>query len=210
MENVIKYFDNIETGFRRMKFLTLSALMVAAAIASGSMWMAYRFAEASRNNIFVVDKSGSALAATLADSDAQKDLEVKDHMIRFHELMFNLSPSSEAIKRNTDRALIMSDRSAYDYWRDMSERGFYQRLVSANISQQIVVDSVRVDIGAYPYQSRTFGKLYLIRESNITAYEFESACRLVDVERSVNNPHGLMIEKFTVTRNDNIGTKKRK
>lgn len=99
MENVIKYFDNIETGFRRMKFLTLSALMVAAAIASGSMWMAYRFAEASRNNIFVVDKSGSALAATLADSDAQKDLEVKDHMIRFHELMFNLSPSSEAIKR---------------------------------------------------------------------------------------------------------------
>lgn len=210
MENVIKYFDNIETGFRRMKFLTVAALTAAAAIATGSMWMAYRFAETSRNNIFVVDKSGSALAATLAGSDVQKDLEVKDHLIRFHELMFNLSPSSEAIKRNTDRALIMSDRSAYDYWRDMSERGFYQRLVSANISQQIVVDSVRIDIGSYPYQSRTFGKLYLIRESNITAYEFESSCRLVDVERSVNNPHGLMIEKFTVTRNDNIGTKKRK
>jgi Bacteroides conjugative transposon TraK protein len=135
---------------------------------------------------------------------------VQDHLVRFHELMFNLSPSSESIKRNIDRALVMSDRSAYDYWRDLSERGFYQRLVSANITQQIVVDSVRTDLRTYPYESETFGKLYLIRESNITAYQFESTCRLVDVERSETNPHGLMIEKFTVRRNENIGTKRRR
>lgn len=210
MENVIKYFDNIESGFRKMKFLTLSVIGASVIVSVAAVYLAIDFAAKSRGQVFVVDKSGAAVMATAASDGAQKDLEVEDHLVRFHELMFNLSPSSESIKRNIDRALVMSDRSAYDYWRDMSERGFYQRLVSANISQQIVVDSVKVSLDAYPYDAVTFGKLYLIRESNITAYQFESTCRLVDVERSQSNPHGLMIEKFIVRRNDNIGTKRRK
>lgn len=210
MENVIKYFENIESGFRKMKFMTLSVIGASVIVSVAAVFLSIDFASKSRGQIFVVDKNGSAFMATASADGAEKELEVKDHLIRFHELMFNLSPSSEAIKRNIDRALVMSDRSAYDYWRDMSERGFYQRLVSANISQQIVVDSVKTGLDSYPYEAQTFGKLYLIRESNITAYQFESVCRLVDVERSQSNPHGLMIEKFIVRKNDNIGTKRRK
>jgi hypothetical protein len=82
-------------------------------------------------------------------------------------------------------------------------------MVSANISQEIVIDSVSVDMSSYPYQARTYAKIYMLRESNITAYDFESSCRLVDVQRSRSNPHGLMIEKFRVIRNENIGTRMR-
>ena len=210
MENPIKYFDNIESNFRSMKILTLSVIGASMMVAIAAIYIAVDFASASRDNIFVVDKSGAALMATSAPDESQKELEAQDHLTRFHELFFSLSPSSESIKRNVDRALVMSDRSAYDYWKDMSERGFYQRLVSANISQQIVVDSVKVNISSYPYDAVTYGRLFLIRESNITAYQFESTCRLVDVERSQSNPHGLMIEKFIVRRNENIGTKRRK
>ena len=210
MDNIIKYFDNIETGFRKMKFVTLAVILSSVAVSVSAIFLSMSFAQSSRDKIFVVDRSGGAVMASAASSGAEKELEVKDHLVRFHELMFNLAPSEEAIKRNIDRALVMSDRSAYDYWRDMSERGFYQRLVSANISQQIVVDSVKTATASYPYKAVTYGKLFLIRESNITAYQFESACRLVDVERSQNNPHGLMIEKFLVRKNENIGTKRRK
>lgn len=210
MENLVKYFDNIESNFRSMKILTLSVIGASMMVAIAAIYIAVDFASASRDNIFVVDKSGAALMATSAPDESQKELEAQDHLTRFHELFFNLSPSSESIKRNVDRALVMSDRSAYDYWKDMSERGFYQRLVSANISQQIVVDSVKVNISSYPYDAVTYGRLFLIRESNITAYQFESTCRLVNVERSQSNPHGLMIEKFIVRRNENIGTKRRK
>ena len=210
MENIIKYFENIESGFRKTKVLTLSVVAGACIIAGVTVFRALDFAESAHDNIYVVDTGGAATTAKAAPSGAEKDLEVQDHLVRFHELMFNLSPSSEAIKRNIDRALVMSDRSAYDYWMDMSERGFYQRLVSANISQQIMVDSVRTNLSVYPYEAVTFGKLYLLRESNITAYDFESACRIVDVERSQSNPHGLMIEKFNVRKSENIGTKRRK
>ena len=208
MDNIIKYFDNIDSSFRKMKFLTIAALICAGAVCIGSVGIAACSSEHARQTVYVIDK-GSAVMARRTPEDANRDMEAADHVTRFHELMFNLAPSSESIKRNVDRALTMSDRSAYDYWMDLSERGFYQRLVSANISQEIVIDSVKVDMQTYPYGAVTYGKLFLLRESNITSYEFESTCRLLEVERSPSNPHGMMIEKFLVTKSDNLGTRKR-
>ena len=208
MDNLIKYFDNIDSSFRKMKFLTIASLICAGCVCVLSVGIAAWSSEHARESVYVIEK-GSAVMARRSHEDANRDMEAADHVTRFHELMFNLSPSSESIKRNVDRALLMSDRSAYDYWMDLSERGFYQRLVSANVSQEIVVDSVKVDMQSYPYGVITYGKLFLLRESNITSYQFESTCRLVEVERSPSNPHGLMIEKFLVTRNDNLGTRKR-
>ena len=208
MDNLINHFNSIDASFRKMKFVTVLSLVCAAVIAVGSVAATGWFLEKSNGTIYVVDK-GSAVMATRSQEDNHRELEARDHVSRFHELMFNLSPNAESIQRNLDRALVMSDKSAYDYWMDLSERGFYQRLVSANISQEFVADSIKVDMLSYPYKVTTYGKLYLLRESNITAYQFESNCRLVDVERSQNNPHGLMIERFSVTRNENIGTRKR-
>ena len=209
MENLIKQFNSIETSFRRMKFVTTLCMSAAVVIAVGSVMISGKLMQEGNDKIYVVDK-GSAVMAARTDEDLYRDLEAKDHVSRFHELMFNISPSSESIKRNLDKALVMSDKSAYDYYMDLSERGFYQRMISANISQEIVVDSIKVNMTGYPYDAKTYGRLFLLRESNITAYSFESSCRLVDVERSQNNPHGLMIEKFTVTKNENLGTRKRK
>lgn len=209
MENLIKQFNSIETSFRRMKFVTTLCMTAAVVIAVGSVMISGKLMQEGNDKIYVVDK-GSAVMAARTDEDLYRDLEAKDHVSRFHELMFNISPSSESIKRNLDKALVMSDKSAYDYYMDLSERGFYQRMISANISQEIVVDSIKVNMTGYPYDAKTYGRLFLLRESNITAYSFESSCRLVDVERSQNNPHGLMIEKFTVTKNENLGTRKRK
>lgn len=208
MENVIKYFNNIEASFKRMKNLSIVVILCSMVFAGGACYLAYNFASRFTSQVYVLDH-GSVLMAKAAAGDAQRDLEAEDHVTRFHEFLFNLSPNKEAIQRNVDRALTLSDESAYDYWRDLSERGYYQRLVSANISQQMVVDSVKVDMQNYPYTARTFGTIYVLRESNITAFGFESQCQLVDAERTAVNPHGLMIEKFSVTRNENLGSKPR-
>jgi conjugative transposon TraK protein len=208
MDKIIKYFDTIETSFRKLKFITVASIASGVVIALGAVYISGQQMLSNNDNIYVIDR-GSAVMAARSGQDAYRDLEVKDHIERFHELMFNLSPNSESIKRNLDRALVMSDKSAYDYWSDLSERGFYSRVVSANISQEIVIDSVKVDMSSYPYQAKTYAKVFMLRESNITAYDFESSCRLVDVERSPSNPHGLMIEKFRVSKNENMGTRQR-
>ena len=208
MDKLIKHFNDIEQSFKVMKYITTLALATAAAVILGAMLLYTRKTEELTGNIYVVDR-GSAVMASRTTEDGYRDIEADDHVLRFHELMLNVTPNAESIKRNLDRALILSDKSAYDYYMDLSEKGFYQRMISANITQEFVADSVRVDLQSYPYRVRTYGKLYLMRESNINLYEFESEAQLVEVERSPSNPHGLMLEKFHVTRNENIGSRRR-
>lgn len=209
MENIVKYYSGIDQELRRRRGLVGAVLVFAGVVTVGVVIASFLFVRQSRDAVYVVDK-GSTLMATIAEGDAQRDLEVEDHVRRFHELLFNLAPSTESQKRNLEQALHMADRSAYDWWQDQSESGYYARLVSANISQEIQIDSVRYSMQSYPYPARLYGKVYLTRESNITAYDFVSECRLSDVPRSRSNPHGLMVERFTVKRYESLGTRKRR
>ena len=209
MDNIVRYYSGIDRELRRRRGVATAALVVAGAVCLGSLLLGYGFARQCREAVYVVDK-GSTLMATIAAGDVQRDLEVEDHVRRFHELLFNLAPNSESQKRNLEQALHMADRSAYDWWQDQSESGYYARLVSANISQEIRIDSVRFSMQQYPYPARLYGKVFLTRESNITAYDFVSECRLSDVPRSRSNPHGLMVERFAVKRYESLGTRRRR
>ena len=209
MENTVRFYSGIDQELRHRRFLVLAVLGFSALITVGSVLLSFSFVQQSRDTVYVVDK-GSTIMASIAQGDVQRDLEVEDHVRRFHELMFNLAPSTESQKRNLEQALHMADRSAYDYWQDQSEAGYYARLVSANISQEIQIDSVQFSMQEYPYPARLYGKVYLTRESNITAFSFISECRLSDVTRSRSNPHGLMVEKFAVRKYESLGTRKRR
>ena len=209
MDQIIKYYSGIDQELRRRRGLVTGTLVFAGTLCIAVVLMSFLFVSRSRSTVYVVDK-GSTVMATIAEGSVQRDLEVEDHVRRFHELMFNLAPSAESQKRNLEQALHMADRSAYDWWQDQSESGYYARLVSANISQEIQIDSVWFSMQSYPYPARLYGKVFLTRESNITAYDFMSECRLSDVPRSRSNPHGLMVERFSVRRYESLGTRKRR
>ena len=164
MEKILKYYGGIDSELKRSRSLVWAVVGFAAVITVGVTLLSFNFVRQSRDTVYVVDK-GSTMMATIAEGDVQRDLEVEDHVRRFHELMFNLAPSAESQKRSLERALLMADRSAYEYWQDHSEAGYYARLVSANISQEIQIDSVQFSIQHYPYPARTFGKVFLTRES---------------------------------------------
>ena len=208
MDQIIKKLTTVRSSMRAMTLLCAGALAAAAVIALGAVYVSSREGVSKMSNIYVLDK-GEVSTATSAPEGSQRRLEAQDHVARVHEYLLNLPPSSEAIKSNVDKALAMSDRSVYNYYQDLSEQGFYQRLVSANISQQFTIDSVKVDMQSYPYAARVWGKLYLMRESNITQYDMSTSCRLVDVERSKENPHGMILEQFRVESNEKVATRRR-
>ena len=208
MDNLVQYFDDIESSFRKMKAVTVAAVSLGIVVALGSLALSFWYVSSSSTQVYVLE-NGTALAARRSSNEAQRDLEARDHVIRFHELMFNLSPSKDAIERNVNAALNMADKSAYDFYKDLSEQRFYERMIQANISQQIAIDSVRVDMSHYPYSARVWATTYIIRESNVTSYSLRSSCLLIDGERSEVNPHGLTIQKFA-SEQQVIETRKRR
>ena len=89
------------------------------------------------------------MLALSQDMAQNRPVEAKSHVQRFHELFFTLSPDKDAIESNVRRSLFLADKSAYNYYKDLSEKG------------------------------------------------------------SDNNPHGFIMEAFTITENKDLRTIKR-
>ena len=210
MEGVVKYFNTIEASFKRTRLLVISVVVMAVVISLGSLIYAGQFVVKLGSRVYLVDREGGAFTATSSFEGSLVDIESKDHIKRFHELMFNLIPVHDANMRNINSALYMSDRSAYEFFNDQQESGYYTRLEAGNITQYIVIDSIKVNLNSYPYAERTYGKVFVQRPSNLSAYDFESSGRIVNVGRSEENPHGLMLERFALVRYELIETRSRK
>ena len=133
MNKILSMTKDIEKSFKRVSSLsivTVAGSLLFALIVGVS---AFTYAEKQRQKIYVLDQGKSLLLALQTDAILSKDVEIRDHVTRFHELMFTLSPQKQTIQENLDRAFNLADRSAYEYSQDLAEKGYYSRLVSANI-----------------------------------------------------------------------------
>ncbi len=129
--------------------------------------------------------------------------------LRFAELFFTLSPDKSAIEHNINRAMSLADKSAYNYYSDYVEKGYYNRIIAGNISQVLQVDSIVCNFNDYPYNIRTYARQMIIRQSNVTERSLVTDCRLVNTGRSDDNPNGFMIEGLTILENKDLITTKR-
>lgn len=199
-----KSLTNIESSFKQLRIFGFVFLCLCALITAYSVYSAYDFAEEQRQKIYVLDGGKSLMLALSQDLSQNRPVEAREHVRRFHELFFTLSPDKSAIESNIQRALILSDKSAFNYYKDLSEKGYYNRVISGNINQNLVIDSISCDFDVYPYRIATFGRQMIIRESNITERSLITSCRLLNSVRSDNNPHGFTIEAFEIRENKDI------
>lgn len=204
-----KSFKNIETGFRQIRFFGIAYLFVCASLVGFSLWKAYSFAEAQRQKIYVLDEGKSLMLALSQDLSQNRPAEAREHVRRFHELFFTLSPEKSAIEHNVKRALLLADKSVYNYYSDFAEKGYYNRIISGNINQVLKVDSVVCDFNGYPYRAVTYATQKIIRQSNVTERSLVTTCRLLNSSRSDDNPNGFTIEGFTIIENKDLQTIKR-
>ena len=193
-----KSLKNIETSFRHLRLFGIVYLCACTLLVGYSVWKAYGFAEAQRQKIYVLDEGKSLMLALSQDLEQNRPVEAREHVRRFHELFFSLAPDKSAIEGNIQRAMFLSDRSAYAHYRDLAEQGYYNRIISGNMSQRIGIDSVKCDFNSYPYEVVTYARLSIIREKSVTEG------RLLNSTRSDNNPHGFILEAFRVVENRDI------
>lgn len=204
-----KSLKNIETSFRQIRLFGMIVITLSAAVAIAAVIFALNFAEKQREKIYVLDNGKSLMLALSQDMTQNRPAEAREHVRRFHELFFSLSPDKSAIEHNINRALLLADKSAYNYYSDFVEKGYYTRIIAGNINQVLQVDSIQCDFNEYPYQVRTFARELIIRQSNVTERSLVTSCRLVNSNRSDDNPNGFIIESLTILENKDIITTQR-
>ena len=199
-----KSLRNIESSFRQIRLFGIVFLSLCAVVTVWSVWNSYRFAEKQREKIYVLDNGKSLMLALSQDLSQNRPAEAREHVRRFHEMFFTLSPEKSAIEHNVKRALLLADKSVYHYYSDFAEKGYYNRIIAGNINQVLKVDSVVCDFAAYPYKAHTYARQLIIRESNVTERSLVTSCSLQNTGRSDDNPNGFIIEQFTILENRDI------
>ena len=139
-----KSLKNIETSFRQIRLFGVVFVAMCAVVVSVALVMVFNFAEKQREKIYVLDNGKSLMLALSQDMEQNRPAEAREHVRRFHELFFSLSPDKSAIEHNINRALILSDKSAYNYYADLSEKGYYNRIISGNVTNRTLVTTCKL------------------------------------------------------------------
>lgn len=199
-----KTLRNIENSFRQIRLYAIIFAVLCTGIVGYAIWMSYSFAEIQREKIYVLDQGKSLMLALSQDASINRPVEAREHVRRFHELFFTLAPDKNAIESNMKRAFNLADKSVFDYYNDLAEKGYYNRIISGNVQQRIEVDSVVCNFDSYPYLAKTYATQFIIRSSNLTKRNLVTSCNLLNSVRSDNNPQGFNIEKFAVLENRDL------
>lgn len=200
---------NIDTAFKHIRLFSLILIAACAAICCFAIYKSCQMVSEAQDRIYIL-ANGKALEAYSAGRKDNIPVEARDHVKTFHHYFFTLDPDDKAIQANINKALYLADASAKKQYDNLKESRYYSNIISGNISQDIQVDSVYIDIEQYPYYFKCFSKQRIVRATSIVVRSLTTEGFLRNVARSDNNPHGFLIEKWTTIENKDLKTETRR
>lgn len=199
---------NIDTAFRHIRMFSIILLIICAVISIYAIYASLQIIQVSQQRIFIL-ANGKALEAYAADRKDNIPVEARDHIRMFHHYFFSLDPDEKVITANITKALYLADASAKKQYDNLKEGGYYANIISANISQQVEIDSIEINIDHYPFSFTCVAREKIIRATSIVTRSLITEGFLRNVERSDNNPHGFLIERWVVKENKDLKTENR-
>lgn len=207
-QRLFKYFRDIEAQFKTLKYVLVVFAVFMAAVCIGVVYVSVDNTRKVSDRVYVVD-NGFTISASAEDEEDVRDAQARVFLDRFHSYMFSLAPNVDALSRNFEKVQQMGDGSIRYYWNQRGETNYYDNLVAGGVSQELITDSIRVDMNRYPYDAAVYGRVFFVRKNDIILYNLETSCQLRKVPAGRSNPYGLYIENFIVRRNELIGKRAR-
>jgi conjugative transposon TraK protein len=194
---------NIETAFQHVRTFTIIVVIGCFLSIGYTVYQCRSLVSAIQQKVYIL-YDGKVLEAVAADRKDNVAVEARDHVRTFHQLFFTLDPDDKVIQANLTKALYLADASAKKEYDNLTESGYYANIISGNISQQIQVDSVAVDLRSYPYTFRCYATQSIIRTTSTVTRSLITEGELRNVSRSDNDPHGFLIQRWTTIENKDI------
>ena len=205
---MFKQTKNIDTAFRHIRLFSIVMIIACVFITAWSLYVSGKTMRESQQKIFIL-ASGKALEAFAAERKDNIPVEARDHVKMFHHYFFTLDPDDKVILANITKALYLADGSAKQQYDDLKENSYYSNIISGNISQEITMDSIEINISQYPFYFRCKAQEKIIRPTTTVTRSLITEGWLRNVSRSDNNPHGFLIEKWRTVENKDIKTESR-
>lgn len=204
---MFKFLKDLNSQYKAMWILAVASVVASVIISVWSLRHGSYMVDRAARRIYVLS-NGKAMQAFATDPQDNLPVEARDHLRNFHHYFFDLSPDEKGIKTSVDKSFYLADASAKVLYDNLLESGFINGLISGNITQSVVLDSIWVDTGSDSLEFRCTGTQTLIRQTSLTIRSIvtHGFLRRMGIQRSDNNPHGFMIERFVIELNKEVKT----
>ncbi|MBS1501077.1 MAG: conjugative transposon protein TraK [Bacteroidetes bacterium] len=199
---MFQHFKNIDSAFKHIKLFSYLLLAANVGTMCFCIFKSYQIVDRAQNRVHIL-YNGKVLEALAADRKTNLPVELRDHIRTFHEDFFTLVPDEKQIQATINKALYLADGSAKTAYDNLQEAGYFNNLVSANINQQITVDSIRLDMDHYPYGFTCYATEKLVRATTTTTRRLITQGKVSDLKTETdNNPHGFLIQGWQILQNN--------
>lgn len=202
---MFQQLKNIDTAFRHIRLFSLVLIAACGFICCYTIYKSFQLITQTQERIYILSNA-KALEAYSAERKDNVPVEARDHVKMFHHYFFTLDPDDKMIQVNITKALYLADVSAKRQYDNLKENRYYSNIISGNISQDIEVDSIQLNLDNYPYYFRYYSKQHIIRATSVVMRSLITEGYLRNVARSDNNAHGFLVERWNTLENKDIKT----
>jgi conjugative transposon TraK protein len=204
MKEIIS-LKQLETSSKILRLLVITISVSTLLLISFGFYKSSKTISEIRKSIYVPTKGASMEMLVSKNYDDNREAEIRNHLLMFHEVFYNLLPDEQYNKNKIEtRALYLGDNSLKKEYDRLTEAKYYSNLVGTSAFQRIKVDSISLNYTDYPYKAQVYSTVIITRTSVITERAMVTQCDLVSVKaRSERNPHGLLIENFQIIYSQN-------
>lgn len=183
---------NIDTAFQHIKRFSIAFLISCLLLTCTVTFLCFNEMRKADNRMLIL-YNGKVLEAFASERKQNLPVELRDHIRTFHKYFFTLDPDEKSITAGVTKALYLADNSAKQAYDNLREAGYYNNLISANISQEIEIDSIQLGTEA-PYTFTCYATQKLIRSSSTVLRKLVTRgnIRVLNTQTD-NNPHGFLI-----------------
>lgn len=205
---MLSKLKQLDTAFVHLKLWTIILIGFCLLASCWTVWYSFSEVKKARQEVYLVTQD-QVLKAFVNPRDALVGVEARSHLKQFHNLLFTLSPDEKLIDQQLAESLYLGDQSVKFHLDNLRETGYYKKLLAANVSQRVQLDSIQLDETRSDYPFRVYGKQEIIRSSSILYRSLVTSGNLRPIQRSPANPHGFLIENWEILDNRDLYQKAR-
>lgn len=197
---------NIEKHIKINKTMAIATVIFAIVIVIVGFSYSYKIVQDSRKSIYILD-NGVPVLVKQTDELLNRPVEYKAQVELFHRLFFTLAPDDEYINKNIDKALYLMDDSAKKERSNLTEKGWYNQIISSNATVSIQTDSINIDLNSKRFMY--YGTQMINRKTSLIIRKLITQGTFKDIPRTPNNAHGVLLENWNILDNTELSVKQK-
>ena len=197
---------NIEKRIKINKTMAIATAIFAIVIVIVGFSYSYKIVQDSRKSIYILD-NGVPVLVKQTDELLNRPVEYKAQVELFHRLFFTLAPDDEYINKNIDKALYLMDDSAKKERSNLTEKGWYNQIISSNATVSIQTDSINIDLNSKRFMY--YGIQMINRKTSLIIRKLITQGTFRDIPRTPNNAHGVLLENWNILDNTELSVKQK-